>query len=73
LAVPTTRELQPRLEEAGVPVTAVYLPHTDHQFDLVATRWSPAARVAFAALERFLAVISATEHRPMTHARTQRS
>jgi acetyl esterase/lipase len=61
--VATTRQLQHRLEEAGVPVTAVYLPHTDHMFDLVGTRWSPAARVAFYALERFLAVISTTGQR----------
>ena len=66
--VAATRQLQHRLEEAGVPAAAVYLPHADHQFDLVGTRWSPAARVAFYALERFLAVISITE--PRTAART---
>jgi len=57
------RQLQARLERAGVPVTATYLPHTDHMFDLVGTNWSPAARVAIYALERFLAVISVTEQR----------
>jgi hypothetical protein len=36
-------------------------------FDLIGTRWSPAARVAFYALERFLAVIGTTEKRPMTY------
>jgi acetyl esterase/lipase len=61
--VAAVRQLQARLEHAGVPVTAAYLPHTDHMFDLVATRWSPAARVAIYALERFLAVISVTEQR----------
>jgi acetyl esterase/lipase len=61
--VAAVRRLQARLEEVGVPVTAAYLPHTDHMFDLVATRWSPAARVAVYALERFLAVISVTEPR----------
>ena len=70
--VAATRQLQHRLEEAGVPVTAVYLPHTDHMFDLAGTRWSPAARVAFYALERFLAVIATTEKRPVTHAGTHR-
>jgi len=40
-------------------VTAVYLPHTDHAFDVMGTKWSPAARVAFHVLERFLAGISA--------------
>lgn len=59
--VAAVRQLQARLEQVGVPVTAVYLPHTDHMFDLVGTKWSPAARVAIYALERFLAVISVTE------------
>jgi hypothetical protein len=39
-------------------------------FDLIGTRWSPAARVAFYALERFLAVIATTGKRPTTHAST---
>jgi acetyl esterase/lipase len=64
--VAAVRQLQHRLEEAGVAVTAVYVPHTDHMFDLIGSRWSPAARVAFYALERFLAVISTTEKRPLT-------
>ena len=68
--VAATRQLQYRLEDAGVPVSAVYLPHTDHMFDLVGTRWSPAARVAFYTLERFLAVIATTGQRSMTDART---
>jgi acetyl esterase/lipase len=61
--IAAVRQLQRRLEEAAVPVTAVYLPHTDHAFDLVGTRWSPAARVAVHVLERFLAVLSVTEMR----------
>ena len=48
-------------------MTAVYLPHTDHMFD-AGTKWSPAARVALYALERFLAVLSVTE--PRAAART---
>ena len=56
------RNLQAQLEQVGVPVTAVYLPHTDHMFD-AGTKWSPAARVALYALERFLAVLSVTEPR----------
>jgi acetyl esterase/lipase len=59
--VGAVRDLQARLRQAGVPVTAAYLPHTDHYFDLLGTRWSPAARVAIYAIERFLAVISVTE------------
>ncbi len=65
--VAAVRQLQARLEQAGVPVTAVYLPHTDHMFDLVGTRWSPAARVAIYTLERFLAAISITEPRAAAH------
>jgi acetyl esterase/lipase len=53
--VAAVRQLHRRLEQAGVPVTAVYLPHTDHCFDLLATAWSPQARVAVHVLERFLA------------------
>jgi acetyl esterase/lipase len=66
--VTAVRQLQHRLEQAGVPVTAVYLPHTDHMFDAAGTRWSPAARVAFHVLERFLAVISVAKKRVPTHA-----
>jgi acetyl esterase/lipase len=58
--VGAVRELARELQHAGVPVTAVYLPHTDHMFDLAGTAWSPAARVAFHTLERFLAVIADT-------------
>ena len=46
---------------AGAPVSAVYLLHTDHMFDLAGTMWSPAARVAFHTLELFLAGIADTE------------
>jgi acetyl esterase/lipase len=59
--VAAMRGLQRRLEQAGVPVTGVYLPHTDHAFDLLATAWSPPARVAIHVLERFLAVLAATD------------
>jgi acetyl esterase/lipase len=59
--VAAMRDLQRRLEQAGVPVTGVYLPHTDHAFDLLATTWSPPARVAIHVLERFLAVLATTD------------
>jgi acetyl esterase/lipase len=59
--VAAARRLHQRLEQAGVPVTGVYLPHTDHAFDLVATTWSPPARVAIHVLERFLAVLATTD------------
>lgn len=61
--VAAMRRLHRRLEQAGVPVTAAYLPHTDHAFDLLATAWSPPARVAIHVLERFLAVLAATDQR----------
>ena len=44
-------------------MTAVYLPHTDHAFDLLGTVWSPQARTAIHVLERFLAVLAATDQR----------
>src|SRR5512132_84170 len=59
--VAAMRRLQRRLEQVGVPVTGVFLPHTDHAFDLLATAWSPPARVAIHALERFLAVLATTD------------
>jgi dipeptidyl aminopeptidase/acylaminoacyl peptidase len=64
--VAAMRQLHERLERAGVPVTAVYLPHTDHAFDLLASAWSPQARTAIHVLERFLAVLAATDQRPRT-------
>jgi acetyl esterase/lipase len=59
--VAAARRLHQRLQQAGVPVTGVYLPHTDHAFDLLSTAWSPPARVAIHVLERFLAVLAATD------------
>ena len=59
--VSAVRQLADRLQQAGAPVTAIYLPHTDHMFDLAGTMWSPAARVAFHTVERFLAVVR-SEH-----------
>jgi acetyl esterase/lipase len=67
--VGAVRDLQHRLEQAGVPVTAIYLPHTDHMFDLVGARWSPAARIAFHALGQFLAVIGTDTLRPLHRTR----
>jgi acetyl esterase/lipase len=59
--VAAMRQLHRCLEQAGVPVTGVYLPHTDHGFDLLATTWSPPARTAIHVLERFLAALAATD------------
>jgi acetyl esterase/lipase len=57
-----TQRLQQRLARSGVPVTALYLPHADHGFDLVLPRWSPAARTALQELQRFLATIRQPAH-----------
>jgi acetyl esterase/lipase len=59
--VAAMRHLHQRLKRAGVPVTGVYLPHTDHGFDLLATAWSPPARTAIHIMERFLAVLATTD------------
>ena len=52
-----------------MPVTGVYLPHTDHGFDVLATVWSPPARTAIHVLERFLAILAATDQRTGTRYR----
>jgi acetyl esterase/lipase len=59
--VAAMRHLHQRLQQAGVPVTGVYLPHTDHAFDLLATAWSPPARTAIHVLERFLTVLATAD------------
>jgi acetyl esterase/lipase len=64
--VAAMRQLHRRLEQADVPVTGVYLPHTDHAFDMIVTAWSPQARTAIHVLERFLAVLACTDQRPRT-------
>jgi acetyl esterase/lipase len=69
--VSAVRQLADRLQQAGAPVTAIYLPHTDHMFELAGAMWSPAARVAFHTVERFLAVITGpdpTGHSEASHA-----
>jgi acetyl esterase/lipase len=63
--VAAVRVLRERLDDAGVPVAAVYLPHTDHAFD-IGTTWSPAARVAVHILERFLAGLATSDQRAGT-------
>jgi acetyl esterase/lipase len=65
--VAAMRQLRRRLERVGVPVTGVYLPHTDHAFDLLATTWSLPARTAIHVLERFLAALAATDQRSTAH------
>jgi acetyl esterase/lipase len=64
--VAAMRQLHRRLEQAGVPVTAAYLPQTDHAFDLLGTAWSPPARAAIHVLERLLAALAATDQSSAT-------
>ena len=41
--VAAARQLRPRLDEAGVPMAAVYLPHTDRMFDVIGTAFAARA------------------------------
>ncbi len=51
------RSFYRRLEAAGVPVVYVEYPATEHVFDLVLPRLSPAAQAAWHDVERFLALM----------------
>jgi acetyl esterase/lipase len=51
-------ELQEKLRSVGVAAAVLILPQADHGFDLLATDWSPAARMALWHAERFLAWIA---------------
>ena len=55
---PSVRRLHTSLLEAGVPSVLVDFPHTDHAFDLVLPRLSPAAQAAAYDLERFLGLLA---------------
>lgn len=51
------RQLQARLEAAGVPVVMHLIPQTDHAFDLILPKISPPAHNAFYNVERFMALM----------------
>ncbi len=53
-----TQQLEDKLRDAGVPVVSLYLPQTDHAFDLVLPRFSPPAQSALYVLERFLSALT---------------
>jgi acetyl esterase/lipase len=55
---PSVRSLHARLRDAGVPSVLVEFPHTEHAFDLVLPRLSPAAQAATYDIERFLALLA---------------
>ncbi len=55
---PGVRRLHHDLCSAGVPCVLVEFPHTEHAFDLVLPRLSPATQAATYDIERFLAVLA---------------
>jgi acetyl esterase/lipase len=56
--VGATRTVAAKLAAAGVPVVNIVYPCTDHAFDLIVPRISPAAQSAIYAIERFLALLA---------------
>lgn len=54
--VKTTRILHSRLSNEKIPTVMHILPQTDHAFDLILPKISPAAHNAFYDVERFLAL-----------------
>lgn len=59
--VKAIRKLYSRLKEAGIPVAMHLLPQTDHGFDLILPKLSPAAHNAIYDVERFLANMAVRE------------
>ena len=55
--VPDVRHLHWTLRQAGVPSVYVEFPDTEHGFDLIFPKWSPAAQAATYDTERFLALM----------------
>ena len=55
--VPDVRHLHRALRQAGVPSVYVEFPDTEHGFDLIFPKWSPAAQAATYDAERFLALV----------------
>ncbi len=53
----SVRRLHQLLRTAGVPSVLVEFPNSDHAFDLVLPRISPAAQAATYDVERFLALM----------------
>ena len=55
--VPDVRRLHRALRRAGATSVYVEFPDTEHAFDLVFPKWSPAAQAATYDTERFLALM----------------
>jgi acetyl esterase/lipase len=56
----TARNLHRRLAVAGVPLTCVEYPATEHAFDLVLPWFSPAAQAVWHDIDQFLNLILTT-------------
>ncbi len=54
-------QMHSRLLDEGVPVVLHTLPYTDHAFDLILPKISPAAHNAIYEVERFLAIMASRE------------
>jgi acetyl esterase/lipase len=55
--MPDVKRLHHALCEAGVTSVAIEFPDTEHAFDLVLPKWSPAAQASIYDTERFLALM----------------
>lgn len=58
VCVADASRLYQALRAVGTPAVYVSLPQTNHAFDLIAPRWSPAARAALYDTERFLTAVA---------------
>jgi acetyl esterase/lipase len=54
----STRDLVEKLKKDGVPVVAVIYPETEHAFDLMLPKISPASQAALYEVERFLGLMA---------------
>ena len=52
------RSLHRKLAEKGVPVIYLEFPQTEHAFDIILPRFSPAAQAALYDTDRFLALMA---------------
>jgi acetyl esterase/lipase len=55
---PDIRHFHHTLVEAGLPSILVEFPNTEHAFDILSPKWSPATQAATYDVERFLAIIA---------------
>ena len=55
---PDVRHFYRALKDAGVPSILVEFPNTEHAFDILSPKWSPATQAATYDVERFLALMA---------------